>query len=357
MWAGLLYPLTVCAATALMVMARDYLLLTDVVAVYLLIIMIGSFRFGRGVSIAVAALSVAAYDFFFVPPIYRFAVSDSRHFLSFGLMFAVALTINSLATRIRRQERDARVREEHARTEEMRSSLLSSVSHDLRTPLATITAAASTLRSEEGPLTSGQRSEFLETICLESERMERLIENLLEMMRLESGGLQPKRDWVPLEEVVGSALTRLEPRLLGRELGLTLPEDLPLLSVDPVLFEQVLMNLLDNALKYTPATSSIEVRAQVRDHGVEVEVADRGPGLPFGNEAAVFAKFWRGSHPGVGGVGLGLSICRGIVEAHAGTITAETRPGGGALFRIILPVAAMQTAPVFVDSERALACQ
>ncbi len=137
------------------------------------------------------------------------------------------------------------------RTEEMRSSLLSAVSHDLRTPLAVITGASTTLRDDEGKLTPEQRSDLLDTICFDAERMERLIRNLLDMMQLESGSLLLKKEWMPLEEIIGSALARLEARLVGRELKMDLPEDLPLILVDPVLLEQAFVNLLDNALKYT----------------------------------------------------------------------------------------------------------
>jgi two-component system sensor histidine kinase KdpD len=245
----------------------------------------------------------------------------------------------TLAIERARLSEEAKASALRARAEEMRSSLLSAVSHDLRTPLAAITGAGTALRDDQGKLGHAQRAELLETICAESERMERLIGNLLDMMRLESGGLALKREWVPIEEVVGSALTRLEPRLDGRQVLLDLPEDLPLVSMDPVLFEQVFVNLLDNALKYTPAGSPIEVRAHTRDNLLEIEIADRGPGIRPGDEALVFEKFWRGAHPGVGGVGLGLPICRGIVQAHGGVISAENRETGGALFKISLPLA------------------
>ena len=146
-----------------------------------------------------------------------------------------------------------------------------------------------------------------------------------------------KREWVPLEEMVGSVLTRLEKRLVGRPVEVRLPDDLPLLSVDPVLIEQVLLNLLENAAKYTPAESPLEITARADESTVVFEVADRGPGLPEEALGRVFEKFYRGPHVGVGGVGLGLPICRGMVEAHSGSITAENRAGGGAVFRVTLP--------------------
>jgi two-component system sensor histidine kinase KdpD len=226
-----------------------------------------------------------------------------------------------------------------ARTEEMRSALLSAVSHDLRTPLAAITGAASTLRGEAGG-GGGEQTELLETICEEADRLERLVRNLLDMTRLESGALEVKRDWVPLEEIVGSALTRLESALAGRPVRADLPEDLPLVSADAVLLEQVFVNLFENVAKYTPPASSLDIGARaVGDGGVEIEVGDRGPGLPAGSESRLFEKFFRAQHAGVPGAGLGLAICRGIVQAHGGQISAENRPGGGALVRIVLPSA------------------
>jgi len=225
-----------------------------------------------------------------------------------------------------------------AGSEAMRSSLLSAISHDLRSPLAAITGAGTALRDDPGRLGTEQRAELVDTICTEAERMERLIGNVLDMVRIESGGLAPRRDWVPLEEVLGSALLRLDAKLQGREVKTDLPEGLPLIPVDPVLFEQVFVNLLDNAVKYTPAASPVEVSARAFDKELEIIVADRGPGIVPGEEERIFEKFQRGEHAGSGGVGLGLPICRGIVQAHGGTIVAANREGGGAVFRIHLPL-------------------
>jgi two-component system sensor histidine kinase KdpD len=166
--------------------------------------------------------------------------------------------------------------------------------------------------------------------------MERRVGNLLDMVRLESGALAPRREWVPLEEIVGSALQRLERRLEGRDLRVDLPADLPLVSVDPVLFEHLLHNLVDNALKHT--AGPVEVSAREADGHILIEVADRGPGLPPGEEQRVFDRFYRGPGARGPGMGLGLSICRSIVQIHDGSISAENRPGGGAAFRIRLPM-------------------
>jgi two-component system sensor histidine kinase KdpD len=160
------------------------------------------------------------------------------------------------------------------------------------------------------------------------------------MTRLESGAVEPRRDWVPLVEVVGSALTRLEPQLAGRRVTAALPDDLPLLSIDPVLVEQLFVNLLENAARYTPPGSEIEIRARREGGTLLVDVADRGPGIPSGEEELIFERFHRGAGAGVRGVGLGLPIARAIAQAHGGRLGGSSRPGGGAVFRLTLPLGA-----------------
>jgi two-component system sensor histidine kinase KdpD len=236
---------------------------------------------------------------------------------------------------------EAKAAWERVEAEFVRNTLLSGVSHDLRTPLAAITGAVSSLTETGESLPPEARREMLDTIYEEAGRMERLVNNLLDMTRLESGGLVLKREWQPLQEVVGSALRHLDRRLSGREVRADLPPDLPLVQIDGVAVEQVLVNLIDNAIEYTPADVAVEIVGRAAaEGGVVVEVADRGPGLPPGTEQRVFDKFFRARTAGGQarlGVGLGLAICRGIVGAHGGTITAANRPGGGAVFRFTLP--------------------
>ncbi len=473
-------------ATGLGLLGRGQLSQPDFVMLFLLAIMLVAFRYGRGPALVAAALSVGAYDFFFVPPYYTFSVEHARHLLTFAMMFVVGLVVSSLTTRLRRQENAARLREERtaalyalsreltlapdearvapiaaaraaevfggaavvllrnaagalvaratsrpglvlgadelavanyavahgrpagrgsdtlpgaavaclplqagattlgvlaivdpshdalavgeqgffaafvrqvalslertrlaaeaeaaalrARTEETRSALLGVVSHDLRTPLGAIVGAGTVLRDEGSLLAEAARRELCETICSEGERMERLVTNILDMVRLESGGIALRREWVPLEETVGSALSRAEAKLGSRAVNVSLPPALPLLFVDPVLFEQVFVNLIDNVVKHGGPSGPLDIAARPDGRKLRIEVADRGPGLPAGAEDAVFEKFYRGPGVRTGGVGLGLAICRGIVQAHGGTIAGENRPGGGALIRIVLPL-------------------
>ncbi len=226
-----------------------------------------------------------------------------------------------------------------AEAERTRNALLSSVSHDLRTPLAAITGAASSLRDDAGRLSEPTRRELAETISDEAQRLNRLIGDLLDMTRLESGALRARKAWHSLEEVVGAALVRLEPSLGDRPVQLAIPDDLPLVPLDDVLFEQVVGNLVENAHKYAPEGQPIEISAGLEDGRLRFEVADRGPGLVPGEEQRVFEKFYRGpATTGQPGVGLGLTICRGIVEAHGGRIEAANRPEGGARFTVWLPL-------------------
>jgi len=264
--------------------------------------------------------------------------ADQRAFLDvFCRQVAVALSRAQLAD----EAKQAALR---AKTEEMRSSLLSAMSHDLRTPLSSITGAATALRDDPA-LSPDTQHELIESIVDEAERLERLVANLLDMTRIESGAIALKRDWVPLEEIVGSALTRLEARLGDRKVSVTIEPDVPLMHVDPVLFEQVFVNLLENADKYTPPRTPLDIRARTDGDHVCIEVSDHGDGLPAGDEARVFDKFYRGPHIGISGAGLGLPICKGIVEAHGGSIRAENRRGGGATLGIAMPLGSEEPPP------------
>jgi two-component system sensor histidine kinase KdpD len=483
----------VAAATGIAWLLAPVSELSNLVMVYLLGIVVVAMRTGRGPSLMAAVLSVAAFDFFFVPPQFTFAVSDARYLFTFLVMLIVGLVISGLTVRTRSQAEAAQHREqqtaalyamsrelastrgvdallqiairhvtevfrsqvvvlvpgpggalepwaggqfavdandlgvgrwvfehrqpaglgtttlpgasalyvpllgstgpvgvlglrppdrhamdeperlhrletfaaqtalalERARlsreaqeaevrieTERLRNSLLSSVSHDLRTPLATITGAVSTILEDRTGLDAATQRELLESVHEEAERLNRLVQNLLEMTRLESGALQLKQELHPPEEIIGAALGRVGKRLGDRRVTTKVPSDLPLVAMDDVLIEQVLVNLLDNALKYTPAGTPIEVIATATDQNLTIEVADHGPGLPAGEEDRVFEKFFRGEQIVARGAGLGLAICRGIVRAHGGRIWAQNLPGGGVAFLFTLPLGATQPAPV-----------
>jgi two-component system sensor histidine kinase KdpD len=256
----------------------------------------------------------------------------------------------ALALERARLSQDAQEAEVRVETERLRNSLLSSVSHDLRTPLAAITGAVTTILDGGAVLDAGTRQDLLESVREEADRLNRLVQNLLEMTRLESGALQLRTELHPLEEVIGAALGRVGKRLGDRRVTPRVPPDLPLVAIDDVLIEQVLVNLLDNAIKYTPAGSPLEIIATAGDRNVTVEIADHGPGLPPGSEDKVFEKFYQAQPPDGRGAGLGLAICRGIVRAHGGRIWAQNLPGGGVAFLFTLPLGDQAAAAVPSDA-------
>jgi two-component system sensor histidine kinase KdpD len=480
--------LAVLACTGVAFAMYPFFALPNLIMVYLLGVMVIAARFGQGPAVVSAILSVAAFDFSFVPPPLSFAVSDSQYVVTFGVMLTVALFIGSMTAQLRRQAKNAVERERRtaalfamsghlsrargteelldivvshvaeivesdialllpdadghlhvaagneatfpmdarergvvywvydlgcaaglgtdilpsteglylplkgtrgalgvlgvrptrasrgltpellqlletlavhaglaieadqlagelgkaqvqAETEKSRNALLSSVSHDLRTPLSAITGAASTLLEHGEALDPGARRELAETIAEETAHMSRLVTNLLEMTKLESGAAKVRKDLCAVEDVVGSALVYLDKQLSRHRVAVRLPADLPPVPLDASLMEQVFINLLENAAKYAPAGSEIEVSAASDDRQMTVEVADRGPGITPGDEHSVFDKFYRGKQAGsTPGVGLGLTICRAVIEAHGGKIWVQNRDGGGAAFRFTLPL-------------------
>jgi two-component system sensor histidine kinase KdpD len=488
----------VACSTALAWLMFSHLELSNLIMVYLLGVVLVASRSTPGPSILASILSVAAFDFFFVPPFLTFAVSDTQYIVTFAVMLVVALVISGLTVRIRWLAEAAGLRERRtaalfalsrelagvrgvqtilevatrhivevfrcrvlvlmpdatgtlapqslpggfeldttevgvsrwvfdhnqlagrgtatlpgahalylplaasqgpigvlgvqssdphaletpeqlhqletfvgqaamalergmlaeqahaaqvrAETEKLRSSLLSSVSHDLRTPLAAITGASSSLLETGDRLDPATRRELLETIGEEANRLNRLVHDLLDMSRLESGSVKARMEWHPLEEILGAALAHVAKFYPDRQILTRLPDTLPMVSVDDVLIEQVLVNLLDNAGKYSPGDTPIEVTASVEDGAIMVEVADRGPGVEPEELDHIFEKFYRSKRLRGRGVGLGLAICRGFVEAHGGRIWAENRAAGGAAFRFTLPITGAPPIPEVEDA-------
>jgi two-component system sensor histidine kinase KdpD len=262
----------------------------------------------------------------------RLADVEQRRLLdTFASLLAIALE------RVHYVEvaRDSTVQVE---SERLRNALLAAISHDLRTPLAALAGMADTLPLA-GPPLAPEHAAVARSLRDATRRMSALVDKLLDMARLQSGRVALNLQWQPLEEIVGSALRGLEPVLAGRHpLRVELAPDLPLLNVDALLVERVLVNLLENAAKYTPPGATIVLGAAAAGAVVEVWVADEGPGLPPGREEQLFDKFERGAkESATPGVGLGLAICRAIVAAHGGAIRGETRPEGGARFVFTLP--------------------
>lgn len=251
--------------------------------------------------------------------------AEERLLQTFANQGALALERAHLA----QAETQARVLVE---SDQLKSALLSSVSHELRTPLATIKASVTSLRSEAVPWEASARRELLTVIEEETDHLNRLVGNLLDMSRIEAGAVQLQRDWNAIAEIAGSVLNRLRPQLRHHHLELALPEDLPWVPADYVLVEQVLGNLISNSVKYAPRGTRIQLRAQRQGEAVQISVINEGPPVPPADLPHLFDKFRRFTATDrVTGTGLGLSICKGLVEAHGGRIWAENLAPGFAI--------------------------
>jgi two-component system sensor histidine kinase KdpD len=265
-----------------------------------------------------------------------FRAEDNR------LLLAVAAQLGLAVERewLRREAMEAEVLR---RTDELKSALLSAVSHDLRTPLASIIASAGSLRQRDITWTEQDQQEFAEAIEQEAQRLNRIVSHLLDLSRIEAGSLQPAWDWYDLEALLDDVLGRLRPLTAHHQLMVEVPEDLPPVRLDYVEIDQVLSNLIENAVKYTPPGREIMVRVQRGQEEVAISVADRGPGIAPTALGRVFAPFVRGDAERTNGAGsyprgdgLGLAVARGLIAAHGGRIWAENRPDGGACFTFTL---------------------
>jgi two-component system, OmpR family, sensor histidine kinase KdpD len=335
-WRGYACALGATAACTLAgLMLGAWLELVNIAMVYLLAVVLVALRGGRGPVVAASILNVAAYNFFFVPPRGTFHVEDPQYLVTFVMMLAVGLIVSWLTETVRVRAQAQADLAIQAETERIRNALLSSISHDLRTPLAVISGASSSLAEGGERMAAQERRALAQSIFRESQEMSELVAKVLQMTRLESGGLTLERDWCSIGEIAASVLRRLKPRLADHLVMVDLPADLPLARLDSALIEQALTNLLENAARHTPSRTLIRLRAHVVGGEMVVSVEDFGPGLPGGDLERLFEKF----HPGRrGGVGLGLAICRAIVALHGGRIWAERLPGVGTAFRFSLPL-------------------
>jgi two-component system sensor histidine kinase KdpD len=319
----------------------------NIAMVYLLAVVIMALRWSRGPAIATAGLSIVTFNFLFIPPRLSFAVGDVQYLLTFAIMLAVALVIAGLKASVRRQADAQAALALEADTERVRSTLLASISHDLRTPLSVITGASSSLAEKWDALPESTRRELAGSVYEQARELSEQVAKVLQMTRLETGAIALERDWDSIPDIAGSVLARLEDRLRGHRVMIEFPGDFPLVRVDAVLIEQALGNLLENAARYTPPGTLIRVRGARKGDTLVVSVEDYGPGIAPGDVDRVFAKFHRGAAEGAGGgVGLGLSICRAIVQLHGGRAWAEQLSGGGTAFRFSLPLEKAPEMPV-----------
>jgi two-component system, OmpR family, sensor histidine kinase KdpD len=306
--------------------------------------------------LAAATLSALIWNFFFIEPKFTFHIGSAEDGFLFLMYFVIALINAVLTNRVRRIEKQVREKEEKEKTVRLYNTLLNSLSHELKTPIATIVGATDNLLSGSSKLSEDNKKELVESISIASLRLNQQVENLLSMSRLESGFIQPKKDWTDINELVYDVAHRLEQQLKNHQLHINIDEKLPFYKLDYGLMEQVLYNLLYNAAIYTPEYGDIFLTAKNNadkvyrmdttstEHSVlkketntlVIIIEDRGPGFPPTQIEKVFDKFYRLDNTKTGGTGLGLSIVKGFTEAHNGTVTLENVPHG-ARFTIEVP--------------------
>jgi len=310
--------------------------------------------------LAAATLSALMWNYLFIPPIFTFHVSSGEDALLLIMFFIVGLLNGIFNYRLRALEQVKRQKEERESTIRLYNALFSSLSHELRTPIAAIVGAADALQENAAPLSPKQRSELVSEISDASLRLHQQVENLLNTSRVEAGFVKPKADWCDVSDLIYNVLEKLKHPLAAHDVVVSVPENLPLLHLDYGLTEQVLFNLLNNAAQHTPPGSRIEISAKIMSnrsghftetetrtdlasvtdtvsHALLLEVSDNGPGFPPDEMPFVFDKFYRLQNARTGGTGLGLFIARGFVEAQDGEISASNQPDGGAKFSIEIP--------------------
>ncbi len=305
--------------------------------VFLMAIVLAGTRWNRGPVLAMGVVSALVWNFIFIPPQFTLHIEKPQDIIMFAMFFVVALSMGHLITRLR--EREAGLERHHAEREQLleakhraelfaeserlHRTLLDSVSHELKTPIAIIRTALDGL---------GQGNAFAAEIETANRRLQRIVENFLEMTRVESEALKPRPDWCEISDVLHAATTPLQKELSQHPLRLSGTDDLPLMMLDSRLLAQVLGNVLHNATLYAPTGTEIEIHAALTKGRLELRVRDHGPGLPMGTEDHVFDKFYRAPDSPAGGTGLGLAIARGLMRAMKGDIEAHNHPEGGAEF-------------------------
>jgi len=307
--------------------------------IFLLGVLLAGMVLNRGPVLLVAALSAFSWNFLFIPPLFTLHIAKVEDGLTFATYFIVAITVGGLTAQLKAREHLAAQVQLAQESERLRKTLLDCVSHELKTPLAAIGAASQEL-SRLAPNTQDQQilKELASEIREGSRRLNRVVDNLLDMNRLESGVIRPKREWCDVRELLQSAIDIERESINGRDIRLDVAEKIPLAFVDHTLVEQAVAKLLANAGSHTPRRLPIEIDAEYTNDQLVISVSDRGPGIPIEATERLFEKFYHGDDRRTGGLGLGLSIARGLIEAHGGKLTAENRDGGGARFTIRLPV-------------------
>lgn len=284
-----------------------------------------------------SCISAAIWNYFFIPPIFTFHIKNTQDVLMFFLYFFIAMLHAVLSFQIRKAEKRARDKEEKEKTILLYDTLLNSLSHELRTPIATIISSVDTLKENKTSLSFEYKNEILNQIDIASVRLNRQVENLLHMSRLESGTLKLNIEWTDLNDLIFSSIQKLKPYAQNHSIDFEFQPHFPLCKIDANIIEQVLYNLLFNALQYTPSQSKIKINTSIKDQILWIMIADNGPGIPPQYLSKIFEKFYRLPYSRAGGTGLGLSIAKGFIDAHQGSIFAENCSPTGLKFVIKLP--------------------
>jgi two-component system sensor histidine kinase KdpD len=286
-----------------------------------------------------ACLSALAWNFLFIPPRFTFHISSSEDALMLLMYFVVALINAVLTYQIRSMEKLARERQEKANAVKLYNTLLNSLSHELRTPIATIIAATDNLLDSNEQLLPQHRHELLTEIAQAGFRLNQQVENLLNMSRLDAGVLQPKKDWCDIAELLYQTVEKCTASKT-HQIHIEVPQSLPFFKTDKILLEQAVFNLLQNAIQHTPVHTTIHISANNYADLLHIRIEDNGPGFPAQTIPLVFDKFYRLKNSKAGGTGLGLSIVKGFTEALGGTVTLTNLDQGGACFTIRIPAEA-----------------
>jgi two-component system sensor histidine kinase KdpD len=305
---------------------------------FVLAVQITAFAWGRGPAIAAAVAAAATFNYYWIGPPYQFEPPALQEWFLFAVMLTTALVLGTVTERMRVADRQAR---ELAASERLGRALLNSISHDLRTPLTAIMGTLSTLLAEPGPvgrLDAAAREELLAIAVDRARMLDRLVGQILDMTRLEAGVMRVQAEPSSVAGLIDLAL-RSSGDAVKAQVRVTVQPDMPAVPMDPLLLSHALRNVVDNAARYSPAGSTIELEAAAGRGEIVLSVADRGSGIPPEDLARVFEKFYRvQGDTGPDGIGLGLAIAKGIVEAHGGRIWAERRNGGGTIVRLAVPL-------------------
>jgi two-component system sensor histidine kinase KdpD len=284
-----------------------------------------------------ATLSALIWDFFFIPPHFTFHIQSSEDVLMLCMYFIVALINGVLTSKIKQFQKLELQKEERQNTIKLYKTLFDSISHELRTPIATIVGASDNLLQKNPNITENDKSNLFNEISIAAFRLNRLIDNLLNMQRLESGFLKAKMDWCDISELINCPINRLKNELINHKVNVQIQSDFPMIKLDFGLIEQAIFNILHNASIYTPANTEISIACEYKEEQLTIIISDSGNGFTEEELNSVFTKFYRVNKKNTGGTGLGLSIAKGFIESHSGKIKVENNIPHGAKFTIEIP--------------------